>query len=138
MIKNNIHSTLSQLVGAYRRHLSSRNQINFQDSSNLLLFYAVECGLKARYLRLKRLNSTHDFRLIFGENKPYGHNHDLCKWFKEIKLSAQAIPEFIDNPSDPISNLHEKLRYGVNPNPTILSKQVNFLNGLANILKNKI
>ena len=80
MDKKTVHSTINQLVNAYRLHLKASNQSPIQNSSARLLFYAVECGLKARYLGIKRLNSTEDLIRYFSSKKPYGHNHDINKW----------------------------------------------------------
>lgn len=74
----------SELRKAFRRHAQVAGNAN-NSSHYLLLFYAVECGLKSVYLRrhkLMKIENITDERL-----RSWGH--DLRLWVKELRLSAQ-------------------------------------------------
>ena len=80
----------------------------------LLLFYAVECGLKAVYLQRKKFNSIEKIR-----DEKLRASHDLARWVKELRLPARitgAIPTFRlerDGSSWSVDQAHQAWRYGV-------------------------
>lgn len=83
-------------------------------SGHLLLFYAVECGLKSVYLRRNRLQRTDQIPPELQEK-----GHDLARWVKELRLPAaivQAGVEFRltrDGSRYRIEMAHQAWRYGV-------------------------
>ena len=77
-----IHSTQSELNTAFSDHLKVYGQGKGKTSRQLLLFYAVECGLKARYLNREGLPSTAAFAGRLG-NK-FGHSHNISRWVQEF------------------------------------------------------
>ncbi len=106
----------SELGKAFRMH--DRVAVNANDASHyLLLFYAVECGLKSVYLRRNKLmekNIINEMLLSRG--------HDLQAWVKELRLSAQLVgatssfsfhlkKDGKDQPQ-PIKQAHQAWRYG--------------------------
>ena len=127
-------STLSQLTHAFKTHLKVSQVQKEEISHLLLLFYATECGLKARYLRSYLGRDTSDFpNLPVG--KKFGHGHDLWLWIRELKIANFG---FTNNPDRPISQLHEQLRYGTFSNTAFAEKQIKFLRDLSLHLKDKI
>lgn len=80
----------------------------------LLLFYAVECGLKVVYLRRYRLRTTAEI----ADSRIRG-THNLAEIVKELRVPAAAAgpcPSFRlsrDNLSYDVSHAHEAWRYGI-------------------------
>ena len=95
----------------------------------LLLFYAVECGLKSIYLRRAPIgvNTTND---IPAEDF-YGH--DLGRWAQELKLpiSITAVNTSFhlrrDHSQWSISDAHQAWRYGVAITPADEQRLVSWL-----------
>jgi len=86
-----------------------------EDSHRLLLFYGLECGLKAVYLRRNGINKTNQI-----SNNELQSSHDLFLFIKELKLPAQTVgaspPSFRlrrDGTALPIEKAHEVWRYGI-------------------------
>lgn len=125
----------SQLQNAFKRHYKIFKREETSPSYQLLLFYAVECGLKAKFLRDKKLNSTSDFQKVFSND--YGHGHKIARWVAELKISA-SVANFVDDDSDPIEKVHEKLRYGSNLTPSKASLQIGYLKSIAVFLSKNL
>ncbi|MEQ8704936.1 MAG: hypothetical protein RIC19_13500 [Phaeodactylibacter sp.] len=107
--KKDVRATVPQLKGAFRAHGKVAEQ-GEGISEKLLRFYANECGLKALYLKENKLNDTGDLENQIG--KKYGHGHDLIRWMDDLKLPNFSF-KYKDIPYDPVKQVHEKLRYGV-------------------------
>lgn len=87
------------------------------NSKRLLLYYAVECGLKAVWL--KRQGKS-----VFGASDVQGVGHDICKLAKEfhvshdsrslseIKLSSVKENKGLTSRNCGIKELHQAWRYG--------------------------
>ncbi|WBB95955.1 MULTISPECIES: hypothetical protein [unclassified Solwaraspora] len=83
--------------------------------SNLLQFYAVECGLKAAALRRRNLQRTDQLPSDLL-------SHDLRRLAKELRLTPAAYQRLVDckrvavanAPAPPVAvaQLHEAWRYG--------------------------
>lgn len=102
-----IHVNPNELRQAFWCHLEKRAA-----AESLLLFYAVECGLKSLYLRQRNLRST---EMIADDLKSRGH--DLRRWFKELRLPAtMALPQGFrlrrDETFWDLGRAHEAWRYG--------------------------
>ena len=129
-----VNSSLTQLVGAYKKHLKfSQTDKKEEISHYLLLFYAVECALKAKYLKDKNSNSTEDFRLLGLSKHGYGHN--LLEWQKALKMPNFWYSEDVNMP---IVQMHERLRYGTFGNSQKEQDQVKFLKDLVQCFKNNL
>ena len=108
-----IHAEISHLENSFRRH--NQNGLPTAESRKLLLFYAVECGLKALVLRGRKGRSTEDFKA--GELRTSGH--DLQHWAKELKMPATHFGRWttfgIQGKVErlPASRAHEAWRYGI-------------------------
>ncbi len=84
-------SSLTQLIDAYKKHHKHSKTENKEEISHyLLLFYAVECALKAQYLKKYTGKSTKDF-ITLPIGKQYGHGHDILKWIKELGIPASVV-----------------------------------------------
>ena len=76
-----VHASLRNLQKAFQRQRPPG--LLPTQSQNLLLFYAVECGLKAAFLKRNRLSDT---SAMEAELKEKGH--DLAFWAKKLYLPA--------------------------------------------------
>jgi hypothetical protein len=108
-----IHAEAEELRRAFNKHRNSANLVT-DSSQDLLLFYAVECGLKHAYLRENRLNNTNKI-----DPEILDYKHDITRWFAELKISAQNI-SFKENfryrkrdGNDHIRVIHQAWRYGI-------------------------
>jgi hypothetical protein len=112
-------------------------------SSYLLLFYAVECGLKSVWLkrnqRHQKKSKTQDNSLLFK----YGHSLDI--WVKELKISAKEVgtaPNFhLDRDRSTIldiSKAHQVWRYGIKIEAEDEQKLVEWLQHICNWIKENI
>ena len=137
MPKPEVVVNTSQLRNAYKAHRNIYQTNENNASCQLLLFYAVEAGLKSKYLEEKRHQNTSDFKKEFGQNRKYGHEHNISRWVDELKIAAHMV-RFSDNPSDPIENAHEKLRYGSSlANPTG-REHIAYLRSILKYLSNNL
>ena len=135
-----IHVGVSELRQAFHAHRAAADKTQ-GISSHLLLFYAVECGLKSIYLREKKLPNTAklpDSTLLSKD----GHNLD--RWVKELKISASQVgktPDFHLATSGDILNIekvHQAWRYGIRIKPEDEKKLVEWLNSICNWIKENI
>lgn len=105
-------SELRSAFHAHRQYAETHNNA----SGYLLLFYAVECGLKAMWLKRMKLYYTEQIvdKTLLGQE---GHN--VSRWVKELRLSASGVgpePHFRlagDKSPRPVKHAHEAWRYGV-------------------------
>ncbi len=100
-----------QLCRAYGVHRDASKQLGDGPSAKLLLFYSVECGLKAEILRRRSLRDTSQLDL---------RDHDLRKLAKELRLPPALCKGFKEHYQQQKENskavapheLHEAWRYG--------------------------
>lgn len=116
----------SELRAAYHQHTSRHLY-----SLHLLLFYAVECGLKSVYLRRNRLSNTDQI-----PRADLRGSHDLGRWVKELRLPASVASKGSrfrlerDGSAQTISRAHEAWRYGVRMNPDDERDLVSYLRAI--------
>ena len=122
-------SRVTQLISAYQKHHKYSEIPQKQISHHLLLFYAVECGVKALYLEENNGQSTADF-VNFFPNKKYGHEHSILDWVKELNIPANIVSGFTDDHKLPLVQLHQRLRYGTF-SPVLEKNQIIFLKNIA-------
>ncbi len=82
-------TTISQreLARAFGQHFSVYKDVQTQNSSHyLLLFYAVECGLKAVLMRRRNAQDTDQL------GAEYNFGHDLNLALKELRVNHFQIP----------------------------------------------
>jgi len=127
-----IPAGVSELYKAFNSH--SRASAGGDTASHLLLlFYAIECGLKSVYLRRLKLRTTGQITdpWLIG-------SHDLARWVRELKLSAQiasvntgfTLPR--DNTRHPIELSHQAWRYGIE---MAISDEQTLVNWLTSVKK---
>lgn len=129
MPEKEIKATIPQLKGAFKTH-GRASEDGDKISHRLLQFYANECGLKALFLRENKLPDTGAFMTKIG--KKYGHGHDLVRWMSELKMPGFTL-QYSDHDQDPVRQVHEKLRYGVESN-----SHNEFLRSLYSLLKKQL
>ena len=134
-----IHAGTSELKKAFWHHKNSSEECT-ASSSYLLLFYAVECGLKSVYLHNKRLNTTDDI-----SDTALRQSHDLSKWVKALSLPVSmtgANTSFHLNRDRQqlweIRSAHEAWRYGVGIDKNDETRLVNWLKQVAKWIKENI
>ncbi|MBF0628403.1 MAG: hypothetical protein HQL91_09285 [Magnetococcales bacterium] len=87
------------LISAWKMHRKADRLHGLPSASaNILLFYAVECGLKHLLLKERALRACPDSRNLF-------HSHDLAKILRALSPSAAEV-----NASSP--DLHLELGSG--------------------------
>jgi hypothetical protein len=77
-----VHANLGHLRKAFQRQ--RQPAIAQAQGRNLLLFYAVECGLKAAWLMRNRLRDTSEIDASLTQR-----GHDLVFWTKKLYLPAE-------------------------------------------------
>ncbi|MCX7572236.1 hypothetical protein OS242_20210 [Tumebacillus sp. DT12] len=110
-----LHVTRKQLIDSFHRHLAvyKSASIGKSMSHSLILFYAVECGLKALILGKIGKNSTEvlsnhsDAELQYISSGKNGH--DLNRMIKYLNVSRLRIPEI---QGIAVVDLHTAWRYG--------------------------
>ena len=76
-----VHAGLRHLQNAFQRQ--RQPTVPQTQGRNLLLFYAVECGLKAAWLSRNRLRDTSEMEADLKQK-----GHDLLFWSKKLYLPA--------------------------------------------------
>ena len=133
-----IHAGWNELKKAFCLHSGSGIQENSQ-SGYLLLFYAIESGLKAVYLRCNKLSST---RKIVDER--IANTHDLFLLAKTLKLPAHLIGTRNnfrlrrDDTQHPFSDVHQAWRYHIILNPDDENYITQWLHNLKKWLEENI
>lgn len=102
-----IQATYENLVSAFRAHKKASSQ-NETISHKLIKVYAAECAVKASYLDINGLKNTQKI-----EEKLKNHGHEFHYWLKAVKA-----PKFLQDEPEKrnefaISDLHQRLRYGI-------------------------
>jgi hypothetical protein len=135
-----IHVGCRELEKAFRKHITLCES-GGTSSHFLLLFYAIECGLKYLYLRENRLTSTGDIQDQGLTNDKDCSGHDLGKWAKAAKISA---PEGgfgsirINNDKWSVCKTHQAWRYGAIINQDDEGKVVESLKNMKTLLNERI
>lgn len=130
----------SELRKAFHQHISLAKN-GTSPSHYLLLFYAVECGLKSIYLHRMRVKTTSDI-----SDETLRGSHDLMRWVKAKEL---RLPAFIsgtsisfrlrrDKSSWSISYAHQAWRYGVAIAPADEQRLVHWLEKVYEWIKENI
>jgi len=133
-----IHANWNQLKRAYSTH--SGVKIDQESLSfYLLLFYAIEAGLKSIYLRENKLNTTQNI-----PDDKLKRTHDLSIWVKELRFPASVAGckgHFRlerDSTSWQVQHIHEAWRYHVNIEKTDQQEIVAWLKKLKETIKERI
>lgn len=127
-----VHTHVRELQKRFRMHgkvWEDGEKSGVTPSHYLLLFYANECMLKARFLEKNQLTTTRDFKTYFEGRGKYGYEHDLIGWIRELGEPPQAS-RFKLKQKD-IKLAHQKFRYG----KKVSDEQKEFLKMLYTELK---
>jgi hypothetical protein len=106
-----------EMQRAWRNNLQASQQTQPTNAHRLLLFYAIECGLKAVFMKRKSVNCTDACQIEFGEIQ---HNInkllDVLKAGTQLQLSNNLKMSDINNGKQQrqidISQLNQVWRYG--------------------------
>jgi len=132
-----LHAGVSELRKAFHAHkdaIRERKGISYY----LLLFYAVECGLKSIWLQRKNLLNTNQVEDKSFLSK-YGHNLD--KWVKELKVDPRNTPNFHlagGGANLDIEKAHQAWRYGIGMKSEDEEVVVEWLENVCNWIKENI
>jgi hypothetical protein len=134
-----IHAKWNELKEAFFIHAGIK--INKDSNSyKLLLFYAVESGLKSIYLLTNKLYSTEKI-----SDKSLRRTHDLLELVKELKLPANiagTCPDFRlkrdNNSCWRIADAHQAWRYNIDIEETDQQNLVDWLSTIKAWIKENI
>jgi hypothetical protein len=132
----------SELGKAFRKH-TEIFESGTSSSHFLLLFYAVECGLKALYIRENKLIDTGRIQDKSLTENDSGHN--LGIWAKAVKIPAKEGnlgfclgPARRNSERWSISKAHQAWRYGAAMNREDEDKIVTWLKNIDKLIKENI
>jgi hypothetical protein len=106
-----VNVDLRALRTSHATHRARSEGLPRDASANLLLFYAVECGLKAALIRECGLRGT-------AQLDAHLRNHDLRKLARELRMAPVLVSRLQDcrrkhdGSHVPLHDLHEAWRYG--------------------------
>ena len=107
-----VHAGISELRKGFQRH--RQGAVTQPQCRNLLLFYAVECGLKAAWLGRNRFRTTAQI----DQSLLTRGGHDLMLWTKKLALPALLHRNLSfrlnrDKTGFDVAFAHQAWRYGV-------------------------
>ncbi|MDM8516587.1 hypothetical protein QUF76_10335 [Desulfobacterales bacterium HSG16] len=128
---------------AYRRHKnlidSSRKASN--QTHHMVLFYAVECGLKVLYMRNNRIEHTRPKGSGSFPKSPVEFDHNLNKLLNSLRWTDH-LPQVVTNDHNPkqISpgDVHQAWRYGRELDHDKEKKFIKILNQILKKLNSRI
>lgn len=142
-----IHANVKELKKSFKNDRNCvKNRTQESSSFHLLVFYAVECGLKGIYLKNNELPSTEKIR---DQTLITKDGHNFKTWIKELRLPAAIVGKYpdIQVPSFrldkggadlDIGKAHQAWRYGVKINIDDEKKLVEWLEKVCNWIEEKI
>lgn len=110
-----IHVSASSLDASATHLRTSAGTLGSTNSALLLLFYCVECSMKARYisaiLKDPRMNTADIPPSAFGSS---GHDLDAGRKALKVPASVPAAPNLrVDGQSHAVQFSHQVWRYGI-------------------------
>ena len=108
-----INVTRKEMEIAYRNHKSvwESGKDTPNNSHKMILFYAVECGLKVYFMKHNSLEQAYETNQNNESPLKFGHKiRDLCEKLN-IKLKISRITKNVDKPIEP-QDFHQAWRYG--------------------------
>ncbi|GBC62771.1 hypothetical protein DENIS_3748 [Desulfonema ishimotonii] len=110
-----IHVSRKEMEKSFKKHRhiwnSSKNK-GPSYSHKMVLFYAVECGLKSLFMTKFRVVKTDRTGVTGKSVSDFGHN--LNPLLKQLRLERYRLPQVKDESGTQISpeNVHQAWRYG--------------------------
>jgi len=108
-----VHVTQKEIQKAFRNH---KSVVDISGNlgcrtSKMVLFYAVECGLKALYMRENRLRRTDQENSL--KESVFSFKHDLNRLLVKMNMNIK-VPKAVakDNSQIEPKEIHEAWRYG--------------------------
>ncbi len=133
-----IHAKKREFRKAFNLHYNkyNSNSSSSSKSEKLLLFYAIECGLKYLILDIYKKSSTKDFKIILYEGKKLSdqfkgsQGHSIEKLLKILNVRSFNLPslptKMIDKGGKKVvansSEYNQVWRYGIECDIEIESK----------------
>jgi hypothetical protein len=114
-----------ELEKSFKSHFSTytkrtNSTRNTNKSEKLILFYAIECGLKVMLLKKINRNSTKAFleHNIYKDKLKGTGGHDLKFLLREINYSNVKFPKLVCNSGDDVEvkDYNQVWRYGIECN----------------------
>ncbi|MBD2295853.1 hypothetical protein H6G06_20845 [Anabaena sphaerica FACHB-251] len=143
-----VPASIHELKTAFQIHLGIIKAQEHQSiSSHLLIFYAVECGLKRIWLIRRGLKGTDE---IHDQTMLTKDGHNLGRWVKELRLPATIIGKYPDYDKIPRFHLakdgsihdlkqsHQVWRYGIEIKPEDESNLVEWLKSVCSWIEENI
>jgi hypothetical protein len=135
-----VHVTLKEIESAFKSHRNKFATFSGQPgmTDKMILFYAVECGLKALYMRQNKLIRT-DRKSSYNGKAVSDFGHKLNDLLKTIKLNY-SIPKITANDSSQIEqlHLHEAWRYGKSLDEKQEKNCIEILNKVLKEIRNQL
>lgn len=115
--------TLRELKKAHRALHEASNKQPRDNAHRLLLFYAIECGLKAAWIK-RESRTLYDGKDAHGKLIGGGNGHDLVKIVDGLRLGVKMSSSFdltdcydqrrnrVERRDKPVEALHQAWRYG--------------------------
>jgi hypothetical protein len=119
-----IQASYENLVSAFRAHKEVSIQ-NETISHKLIKVYAAECAVKASYLDMNSLKNTQRIT-----KKLKDHGHEFHFWLKAIKAPKSLFDEPSARNEFKVSDLHQRLRYGIPIPVEVEVAQMKFIQGI--------
>jgi len=108
-----VHVTQKEIQKAFRNH---KSVVDISGNlgcrtSKMVLFYAVECGLKALYMRENRLRRTDQENSL--KESAFSFRHNLNRLLVKMSMNMK-VPKIVakDNSQIEPEDIHEAWRYG--------------------------
>jgi len=133
-----IHVTDREMENAFRKHKHLKDlSRTLTITDKMVLFYAVECGLKSLYMRKHRLSQTYQKDPNGKDVTDFGHN--LNELLKQNGFSY-TIPKIAAKDSTQIEadSLHQAWRYGKTVEEQKEKNCLKMLNKVLNELGRKL
>ncbi|MCU0284846.1 MAG: hypothetical protein MUF15_00480 [Acidobacteria bacterium] len=135
-----VHVTRKDMERAFRQHkevFQSPGKADLNNTRRMVLFYAVECGLKAYFMKIKDIRSTNP--RSHSKQNALDFNHDLNGLIAVLNITP-TVPcaQAMDNNQIESAELHEAWRYGKELEKQKETKCVESLTRILNTLEEKL
>lgn len=138
-----VHVSIRQMEKAYRRHknLIALSRGTSNQTHHMVLFYAVECGLKVLYMRKNRIKHTGLNGSGSFQKSPVELGHNLNELLNSLRWTDH-LPQVVTNDHNPqqISpgDVHQAWRYGRELDHDKEKKFIKILNQILKKLNSSI
>jgi hypothetical protein len=138
-------ATKNELKQAFQKHYSLYKKLepinSHQLFRRLILFYAVEIGLKYYLLDIIKKNNTEELKQYHGYEYLSTNGHDIKQMLKSTKCGSQfTLASFTVKNGQQVEpyQFHQLWRYGIVDNSTVEAEAEDKLKKIANWLEGEI